>query len=158
MRSLFWLWAFTLTTVGLVWAPPLVIGVDKQKQPQPATVRVLLPAKAKLTINDKPVKAKKAVRRFVTPALEQGKKYIYTFKVEFVRGQKSVTIAQTVKVRAGQTKVVSLRLPGTSPRYGSYTRAGSGRTYYRRFTPHFGGIDSIYLFRSMTADEDSVFD
>ncbi len=140
---------------------------EKQAGALPASVRILLPnSHAKLTINGKVIPAKKGSRRFVTPPLEKSKNYTYTFQAEFVRGHKTMTIGRKVKLHAGQKKVVSLRWPGTASttgrRNGTYGSSSSTpsrtRTSYRRFTPDYAGIDSIYPFRRMTAREDSVND
>jgi uncharacterized protein (TIGR03000 family) len=107
---------FVLTSLGLLWPEASLFAAEKQAKARRATVRVFAPAGARLTINGKLAK-KATARLFVTHPLEHGKTYSYTFKAEFVRGHKSVSIAHTVKLRAGQKKVVSLRLQGTSRRY-----------------------------------------
>jgi uncharacterized protein (TIGR03000 family) len=74
----------------------------------PATVRVTLPADATLTIDGRPTRSTTAERLFVTPPLEAGKRYGYTFRATFVRAGKTVTVAQEVLVQAGREALVSL--------------------------------------------------
>ena len=163
MRSLLLVPAFALTFMGLLWPGPAVSAAQKEDKTRRAKVRVLLPDGAKLTINGNAPK-KSTSRRFITRPLETGKTYHYTFKAEFTRGNLTVTVARKVALRAGQNKVVSLRLPGTSARettYGGSRRSanrGAVRTYRLRvdhpIDPAFGSKS----YRDMTADEDSVRD
>jgi uncharacterized protein (TIGR03000 family) len=73
----------------------------------PAKVLVSLPADATLSIDGHATTSTTAQRTFVSPALEAGKDYQYTLKVEMVRDGKSVTESKTVVVRAGETTEVS---------------------------------------------------
>jgi uncharacterized protein (TIGR03000 family) len=86
---------------------------------RPATVQVTLPADATLTIDGHATRSTSAERLFVTPPLEPGKRYSYTFSARFVRDGKTVTVAQEVIIRAGRETFVSLDVPATT----------SGRTY-----------------------------
>lgn len=76
----------------------------------PAKVLVSLPVDATLTIDGQATVAQCASREFVSPALEAGKDYAYTIKVEIVRDGKSVSESKTVIVRAGETSEVSFGL------------------------------------------------
>jgi uncharacterized protein (TIGR03000 family) len=78
----------------------------------PATVRVTLPADATLTIDGRATHSTSAERLFVSPPIEPGKSYHYTFRAEFVRGRKTITLEQNVVVRAGRETDVSLGLAG----------------------------------------------
>src|SRR6516162_5213287 len=73
-----------------------------------ATLRVTLPADAKLTIEGQATRSTSAQRLFVTPPLEAGKRYSYTLSATFVRTGKTITVEQEVLVRAGRETVVSL--------------------------------------------------
>lgn len=75
--------------------------------PAPATIVVSLPANAKLSIDDHATTSTSAVRSFVSPALEQGKSYIYTLKAEIDQDGKTVTLSKRVKVTAGAETRVS---------------------------------------------------
>jgi uncharacterized protein (TIGR03000 family) len=77
----------------------------------PATVRVYLPADATLTVDDQATTSTSATRSFVTPPLEPGKDYYYTFRAEFPRGSQTVTVTERVAVRAGRETVVSFGAP-----------------------------------------------
>ena len=79
-----------------------------------ATVVVTLPADAKLTIDGNATKSTSGVRSFVSPPLRPGKEYSYTFKAEFVRQGKTITVTQEVPVWAGRQTDVSLHHPGTA--------------------------------------------
>jgi uncharacterized protein (TIGR03000 family) len=162
MRSLI-ITAFALTTLGLLGPGPSLFAAEKQARARRATVRVLVPAGATLTINDKATLQHKGSRRFITPPLEKGKGYTYTFKAEFKYGKKSISVARTVKLRAGQKRVISLRLADLSRRgeYGAnrWPRY-RGRTSIYRFSPT-SSPDPLFgrgSYRDMTADEDSVRD
>jgi uncharacterized protein (TIGR03000 family) len=126
--------------------------------PRPAKVNVVLPEAATLTINGKPTRSQSSLRRFISPPLEKGKKYRYTFQANFLRGNQVVRIARTVTLRAGQRKDLLLRLSPTSARSAgrrstrgrSRGPANPGRVYYYRFriTPE----PFIDRFREMTFD------
>jgi uncharacterized protein (TIGR03000 family) len=71
----------------------------------PASVTVVLPENAKLTVNDVAVTAK-GKQTFTTPKLEQGKSYFYTVKAEIVRDGKPVTETRRIDVAAGKDVTV----------------------------------------------------
>lgn len=81
----------------------------------PATIRVLLPPDAALTIDGAPTQSTSAVRNFVTPPLRAGQDFRYDLRAQLVRDGKNVTIERRVTVRAGQETVTDLGLPGASP-------------------------------------------
>jgi uncharacterized protein (TIGR03000 family) len=83
----------------------------KTMAPAPATVVVSLPAEAKLTVDGTPTVSTSALRRFVSPALEQGQEYYYEFKAEIVRDGKAVTVSRKVAVRAGEETQVAIEAP-----------------------------------------------
>jgi uncharacterized protein (TIGR03000 family) len=75
---------------------------------QPASIQVMLPSDAKLTVDGEPTKSTTGVRLFTTPALPTDKDSYYTFKAEFVRGDATITVTRQVAVRGGQRTDVSL--------------------------------------------------
>ena len=75
--------------------------------PAPAKVLVSLPADATLSIDGHATTSTTAQRTFVSPALEAGKDYQYTIKVEMVREGKTISESKNVTVRAGETTEVS---------------------------------------------------
>jgi uncharacterized protein (TIGR03000 family) len=70
-------------------------------QPAPATIVVTLPAAATLAIDDHVTTSTSAVRSFVSPALEQGKTYVYTLtaKIEGKSITKEVTVTAGAEAR-----------------------------------------------------------
>jgi uncharacterized protein (TIGR03000 family) len=76
----------------------------------PASVTVVLPANAKLTVNDVIVNAA-GKQTFQTPKLEKGKSYFYTVKAEVVRNGKPVTETRRIDVTAGKTVTVDFTNP-----------------------------------------------
>lgn len=98
-----------------VVAPPKVIIEEKKEKidpkktmapsPDQARVIVRLPSDAKLYANGHETALTSSERDFVSPTLEQGRDYQYTFKVEYVRNGKTLTDTQVVKVRAGEVSV-----------------------------------------------------
>ena len=108
----------------------------------PATIRVSLPADAKLTVDGSATTSTSATRSFVTPPLERGRDFHYTLKAEFVRGKQTITVQEVITVRAGQETVASL---GTAESGGGNAAAwfpplGSGtRSYYFNVVPDSAG-------------------
>ncbi len=80
-----------------------------QQPGQRATLRVLLPGDARLTVEGKATKQIGPVRRFYSPPLEAGKSYHYTLECTYDRGGKAVTRKEVVHFRAGEDKRVDLR-------------------------------------------------
>jgi uncharacterized protein (TIGR03000 family) len=123
---------------------------------RPAKVYVVLPEAATLTINGKPTRSRSALRRFISPPLQKGKRYRYTLRAKFLRGNRVIRITQTVTLRAGQRKDLFLRLWPTSVRSAerrstrgrSRGPANPGRVHYNRFriTPE----PFVDRFREMT--------
>src|SRR5262245_24348229 len=116
---------------------PLVLGMAsiaaeapaRQLGPEPATILVRLPADAKLTVDGAATKSTSAVRWLMTPPLERGREFHYTFEASFVRGNTTVTLKKNVAVRAGRETVVSFSLPGDRAAY-SLPRGSETRAYY----------------------------
>jgi uncharacterized protein (TIGR03000 family) len=76
--------------------------------PAPATIRVSLPADAKLLVDSYQTTSTSESRLFVSPALEPEKEFSYTLTAEIVRNGEKMTVSEVVKVRAGVESVVSL--------------------------------------------------
>ena len=92
---------------------------------EPATIRVTLPADARLTVDGHPTQSTSAERLFLSPPLEPGQDYRYTLKAEFVREGKTLTVRQDVIVRPGRETAVSLDVPA-----GAVARYAPGRPAY----------------------------
>jgi uncharacterized protein (TIGR03000 family) len=134
MRPLLWCALFSASAQVLFAAAP---SDAPSSRPEPATVRVTLPADAKLTIDGHPTKSTWSERLFISPPLEPGKDFHYTLKAQFVRGEKTITVEQTIVVRASGETTVSLDVPaGASasyaPRGPAYT-SGRGSLETRAF-------------------------
>jgi uncharacterized protein (TIGR03000 family) len=93
----------------------------------PATIRVTLPADAKLTIDGQPTRSTTAERLFITPPLEGGSSFAYRLRAEFVRDGRTIAVQQKIAVQPGRQAVVALDVPG-SPMYSSSESAGT-RSY-----------------------------
>jgi uncharacterized protein (TIGR03000 family) len=93
---------------------PAPKGEKEEKEaslPAPATLVVSVPAQAKLSVDGYVTKSSAAVRTFTSPALENGKEYVYTLTAEVVRDGKPVRASKEITVRAGELYNVSLVLP-----------------------------------------------
>lgn len=82
--------------------------VDKKKvqAAAPATILVSLPAGARLTVDGAATTSTAAQRTLITPALEVGAEYAYTFRAEFVNEGRTMVQTQQVNVRGGATTTV----------------------------------------------------
>jgi len=81
-----------------------------------ATLVVTLPADAKLTVDEHPSHATTAVRRFTTPALETGRDFYYTLRVEIPTASGVEVVTKRVVVRAGQETQTSFAAPVATAR------------------------------------------
>ncbi|HKI37610.1 MAG TPA: TIGR03000 domain-containing protein [Gemmataceae bacterium] len=79
-----------------------------------ATIVVNLPADAKLTVDGQATTSTSDTRTFVTPALESGKDFAYSFNVEVVRNGVTLTAKRDVVVRAGEATRVTLEPTATT--------------------------------------------
>lgn len=84
---------------------------DKEQTARPddnrARLVIDLPADAKLSIDDQPMKATSAQRSFHTPTLQKGQTYYYILKVEVTRGVTPISESRRVLIRAGEEVNVS---------------------------------------------------
>src|SRR5262249_31221855 len=107
MRSILFFALLGVSAPGLSAAEPAAAPAEHS----PATVRVTLPDDAGLTVDGRATRSTSAQRLFVTPPLEAGKRYRYTFSASVLRDGKLITVEQEVFVRAGQEASVSLDVP-----------------------------------------------
>jgi uncharacterized protein (TIGR03000 family) len=77
----------------------------------PATIIVMLPANARLTVDGATTISTAARRIFVTPALEVGSDYVYNLTAEIIRDGKTITESQSVTVTGGRTNEVVFNFP-----------------------------------------------
>jgi len=134
MRPLLLCALFSASSQVLFAAPP---ANAPSAGSEPATVRVTLPADAKLSIDGHPTKSTWSERLFVSPPLEPGKDFHYTLKAQFIRGKMTITVEETIVVRAGRETTVSLDVPaGASASYapgGPAYSSGRGSPETRAF-------------------------
>jgi uncharacterized protein (TIGR03000 family) len=74
----------------------------------PANVTVTVPVGATLTINGQRTQQMTAVRQFVSPPLDAGQKYVYTFQATYTWNGKTVTRLLPVEVWSGATVTVDM--------------------------------------------------
>jgi uncharacterized protein (TIGR03000 family) len=97
-----------LLALALLSPTPLLLAQDANKQP--ARLRIFVPTNATVEIEGVKTKQTGEERTFVSPALEVGKKYVYTVKATWTdaAGEKVVK-EEAVRVTGGQETVVDLR-------------------------------------------------
>jgi len=108
-------WALALVFLGS--APLLSQARDKEKKPTsaekaPARLKFLLPADAKLIIDEVLTKSTGPERSFTTPPIAKGKDYQYTLKWTYNQGGADITRMAVVDFKGGTEKVFDLR-PGS---------------------------------------------
>ena len=89
---------------------------DEKKMPKtaqvaPATIIVNVPANARLTVDGTATSSTASRRVFVTPAMEVGSDYAFSFTAELVRDGQTVSETQTVTVSGGRSSEVSFTFP-----------------------------------------------
>jgi len=91
-----------LLIVGLISSASL--AVDKS----PATIKLTVPADAVVEVDGVKKKQTGVQRTFVTPDLENGKKFTYELKITYKVDGKPVVVDKTVIVEAGKEVIVDL--------------------------------------------------
>jgi uncharacterized protein (TIGR03000 family) len=76
----------------------------------PATIRVILPADARLTFDGQATQSTGSNRVFVTPPLAMRKNFCYSLECRFVRAGKTITVHQDITIEAGCETQVSLHV------------------------------------------------
>jgi uncharacterized protein (TIGR03000 family) len=94
---------------------PAAAVVNPIRGPAPALLLVRLPADARLTIDGTPTRSPGDTRRFLSPPLEPGRRYVYVLRAEAVRDGKKVAETREVPVRAGEESEVSLTFSTARP-------------------------------------------
>jgi uncharacterized protein (TIGR03000 family) len=90
---------------------PTAAVVNPIRGPAPARLLVRLPADARLTIDGEPTRSPGDTRRFVSPPLQPGRRYVYVLRAELVRDGRTVAETREVPVQAGEESEVTLTLP-----------------------------------------------
>jgi len=95
--------------------PPPKKGTEEETRlPAPATIRVSLPANARLMVDGVPTSSMSATRVFVSPELPRDKTFFYTLTGEINRDGQTLSTSKQVQVRAGQESNVSFDFPATT--------------------------------------------
>jgi uncharacterized protein (TIGR03000 family) len=95
--------------------PHVFVNYQPKETSRPATVRVNLPADAKLTFNGWTSNNRSTTRRFRTPALEPGQEFVYGIRAELTRDGRTVVQNHQVVVRAGEETRVNISFPTVVP-------------------------------------------
>lgn len=78
-----------------------------------ATLRVDVPANAKVFVNDRATTSTGSQRQFVSNGLEIGKSYTYRVRVEFQREGQTVVESKVVRLTAGADEALAFRMEPT---------------------------------------------
>ena len=97
-----------LALVLLICAPATA-EEPRQGPSEQATIRVDLPANARLMFDGEATTSTGAHRVFFSPPLVRGKEFSYTLRAEQMRGGKRTFLKKTIIVRAGEETRVDLR-------------------------------------------------
>jgi uncharacterized protein (TIGR03000 family) len=100
--------ALFLSAVALLAPTPWARGQAKDEG-QPAQIRVLSPADAKVTVDGTATKQTGSVRRFISPPLTPGKRYVYVFKAIWTEDSQEKSREEKINVEAGKVTEVDLR-------------------------------------------------
>jgi uncharacterized protein (TIGR03000 family) len=102
---------------GPMWSQPKDKEKEKDKKPvddnkAPARLRFLLPADAKLIIDNVVTKSTGPERTFTTPPLPKGKSYEYTLRWNYNERDINITRMAIIDFKGGEEKTIDLR-PGS---------------------------------------------
>lgn len=113
MEVVFSMWRSLVLAAGLLgWV--VATGTFAQEQRKTVTVEVYLPEGARLFVEDREMKSKGAMRRFVSPPLPPGK-YVYTIKAILPDPTGPRTVTRRIDVRPGDFESIDLRELGERP-------------------------------------------
>jgi uncharacterized protein (TIGR03000 family) len=93
------------STLGLLPSDPTMAGFPGMR-PRFASVRVLVPADARVWFDGDPTRQTGADRTFTTPDLPEGRRYRYVVRARWTAGGKTVTQTRTVRFHAGDRVTV----------------------------------------------------
>ena len=134
---------------ALIAAPALRSQAPAQQDTR-ATVIVRVHPEAKLTVEGKPTQATGERRRFVSPPLEPGKKYVYTFVAGWMPRNNFETyiVTRKVTVEAGKTVEVDM----------SEADLKKGDILHIRFVPTSPQVIEAMMKLAKVGPDDVVFD
>ena len=104
--------------LGLLWIAP-ASAARAVEEPAPvdrAALLVRLPADAVLTIESKATRQTGPERRFVSPILPLGQKFVYTLRATWHQGGKEQKAERKATVQAGQVTRVDLTTTESAPK------------------------------------------
>lgn len=103
-----------LAGLGLLVATPNV-GSQESSRGEPAQLRVQLPKDAQLIVDGAVTKQAGEVRRFVSPPLPAGQRFVYTLKATWKDAEGIDKVTERVaRVQAGQETAVDLRFEAST--------------------------------------------
>ena len=100
---------FLVVWAGLAWLVCSARGQDPQSDSRPAYLKVYLPASAHLLVDGTSTRQSGELRRFESPPLTGGKRYVYSLKVVWKENGKDVVREREAHVQAGQETTVDFR-------------------------------------------------
>jgi uncharacterized protein (TIGR03000 family) len=135
--------------LSLIAVPALQSQAPDQDERR-ATVIIRVHAKATLTANDQPTRQKGERRTFVSPPLEPGKKYTYTFVAEWMprNNYETYKVTRKVTVEPGKTAEVDM----------SEADLKKGDVLFIRFVPTPPEIIDAMMKLSNVGENDVVYD
>ncbi len=110
IRSPFYRCAALMLFAALIAAPPLRSQAPDQDKNR-AFITVLIHPDATLTVDGQATRAEGSRRKFQSPPLEPGKKYVYTFVAEWMprNNYETYKVTREVTVQAGKPVEVDMR-------------------------------------------------
>jgi uncharacterized protein (TIGR03000 family) len=105
-------WVLGLTGLSLLFLVSPLLG-QETTNPQPAYLRVRLPADAQLLVDGTRTKQRGPERLFESPPLPQGRRFFYILKATWKENGKEVNREERARVRAGQETVIDFLQPTT---------------------------------------------
>jgi uncharacterized protein (TIGR03000 family) len=99
-----------LMLVAILIAAPALLSQAPVQQENRATVNVRVHPSAKLTVEGQPTQQKGERRQFVSPPLQPGKRYVYTFVAEWMprNNYETYIVTRKVPVEAGKSVEVDM--------------------------------------------------
>jgi uncharacterized protein (TIGR03000 family) len=98
-------WVLGLTGLSLLFLVPPAVS-QETASPQPAYIRVRLPANAELVVDGTRTKQKGSERLFESPPLPPGRKFVYDLKATWKENGKEVVRQKVAHVQAGKETAV----------------------------------------------------
>jgi uncharacterized protein (TIGR03000 family) len=88
--------------------PAMVLPADSKDETS-AAIRVRVPEEAEIWFNNAKTTKRGETRRFVTPPLEDGKRYSYDIRAKWVKDGKTIEQTRTIQLYSGDQLTVDFR-------------------------------------------------